>query len=190
LYCKGPKKEDCTACWEGKSLNLDSKYDKNLDAYPYGTCEDGCKPSKYEEIQKPSESEKSKPEGFWAIDKGWICKNCHDSCYECSGPGENQCKECRYSDSVLKLNEKRILENSADSHNSENTEKRNDIGTCLKCPHDENYKKYPELCNMTNKIELKKIDRPIDGYSGVCFEVSIGNIPAKLYQKLNKVDWN
>lgn len=47
LYCRGPTKGDCTACWAGKSLNVDRNYKKDVDPFPYGICDRECEVSKY-----------------------------------------------------------------------------------------------------------------------------------------------
>lgn len=109
LFCKGPGKDECTACWAGKSLNESRNYSKDKDPFPYGICDNECNVSKYKQTTVEPLVDKYSPEGFWNINMGWICRNCHDSCYDCTGPLQTQCRECRYPDSVLQLLSSRVL---------------------------------------------------------------------------------
>jgi hypothetical protein len=101
LSCKGPSDKDCTSCWAGKRLNVAKNYTKGKDAYPFGTCESQCETSKYV-AQNITEEEKSDSETFWANSGGWICKNCHHSCFDCDGPLDTDCSLCRYPDAILR----------------------------------------------------------------------------------------
>lgn len=101
LSCKGPTDKDCTSCWAGKRLNVAREYRADKDPYPYGTCETMCANSKYVATTLSTE-ETTDQQTFWAKSGGWICKNCHDTCYDCTGPLETECQICRYSDSVFK----------------------------------------------------------------------------------------
>ena len=90
LACKGPTSKDCTACWAGKRLNVAREFVASKDPYPYGTCETMCENSKYV-ATAPSADEVTDSQTYWAKSGGWICKNCHHTCYDCSGPLLTDC---------------------------------------------------------------------------------------------------
>lgn len=103
LGCKGPAAGECTACYAGKRLNVKLEYKADTDPYPYGTCESICETSKYS-ATTPDPNAVLDKDKFWGINSGWICKNCHHTCYDCSAGTDANCYVCRYSDSVLKNN--------------------------------------------------------------------------------------
>lgn len=43
---------------------------------------------------------------------------------------------------------------------------------------------------MTSKLNIKKFDRPIDGFSALTFSINIGDDAAKFHQRLSTIDWN
>jgi hypothetical protein len=47
IYCKGPGKDECTACWAGKRLNVSKNFNKEKDVFPFGVCDNECEVSKY-----------------------------------------------------------------------------------------------------------------------------------------------
>jgi hypothetical protein len=43
---------------------------------------------------------------------------------------------------------------------------------------------------MTSKLNIKKFDRPVDGYSALSFQINIGDNAAKYSQRLSQIDWD
>lgn len=141
---------------------------------------------------------------FWAKNGGWICKNCHDTCYDCSGPLETDCYICRYSDSVHKPS--RILgKNGENISPQEEPEKFANFithddetqgpirmmqsnGKCYNCSI--SFKELPEMCLMTKDLKLIKADRPIDGFSSISVRINLGNDKPELNSRLMELKWN
>ena len=203
--CRGSSVKDCTACYPGKRLNVDRNYRRDRDPYPYGTCELQCETSKFS-ATTPTSEETSDQDTFWTKKGGWICKNCHHTCYDCSGLLDSNCYECRYPDSVLKTGRNLAVDPHIVQHlnlthsNTSYVHKSNgmsngirqivnlDEGRCLNCSIA--YNDNPELCFMTRELSLRLSDKPIDGFSATSVRVNLGNDRPELNNRLRALDWN